>query len=92
MRSPTVPESVHTLRPGDIDIVGALGDSLTAANGALATQIMEVFIENRGLSWSIGGQGTWKQFLTIPNILKEFNPKLYGYSISDGLAFQRSSR
>ncbi|XP_065072458.1 phospholipase B1, membrane-associated-like [Ochlerotatus camptorhynchus] len=92
MRSATVPESVHTLRPGDIDIVGALGDSLTAANGAMATQITEVFIENRGLSWSIGGQGTWRQFLTIPNILKEFNPKLYGYSIADGSAFQRLSR
>lgn len=29
-----VPISVHELRPGDIDVVGALGDSLTVAAGA----------------------------------------------------------
>ncbi|KAF8384385.1 hypothetical protein PRIPAC_73527 [Pristionchus pacificus] len=33
-RSTTVPTSVHSLRPADIDIVAAMGDSLTAGNGA----------------------------------------------------------
>lgn len=28
-RSPTRPTSVNALRPGDIDIIGAVGDSLT---------------------------------------------------------------
>lgn len=32
-RSDTVPMSAHTVRPGDIDIVAAIGDSLTAGNG-----------------------------------------------------------
>ncbi|KFB43208.1 AGAP006396-PA-like protein [Anopheles sinensis] len=91
MRSPTVPTSVDKLRPGDIDIIGAIGDSLTAGNGAMATNILEVLIENKGLSWSIGGQGTWRQFLTLPNILKEFNPKLYGYPTKDGLSSRKSA-
>lgn len=109
---------MHQLRPGDIDVVGAIGDSLTAGNGAMATNILQVFIENKGVSWSIGGQGTWRKYLTasriliclerngfmvslfrfynyhfqIPNILKVFNPNLYGYSLSDGLSVYKSSR
>lgn len=67
-RSASIPESVHRLRPGDIDVVAAIGDSLTAGNGALATSILQVFIENKGVSWSIGGQGNWRKFLTV-NIL-----------------------
>lgn len=92
MRSPTVPTSVDALRPGDIDVVGAIGDSLTAGNGAMATNLLEVFVENKGLSWSIGGQGTWRQFLTVPNILKEYNSALYGYPIMDTLSTRKASR
>lgn len=36
-----------------------------------------------------GGQGTWREYFTLPNILKEFNPKLVGYSLGDGLGHQR---
>lgn len=68
-RSATIPETVHRLRPGDIDVVAAIGDSLTAGNGALATSILQVFIENKGVSWSIGGQGNWRKYLTV-NILQ----------------------
>lgn len=64
-RSASIPESVHRLRPGDIDVIAAIGDSLTAGNGALATSIIQVFIENKGVSWSIGGQGNWRKFLTV---------------------------
>lgn len=32
-----------------------------------------------------GGQETWRQYLTLPNILKEFNPNLIGYSTGDSL-------
>ncbi|KYN40535.1 Phospholipase B1, membrane-associated [Trachymyrmex septentrionalis] len=35
-RSPEVPESVHKLRPGDIDVIAAMGDSLTAGAGIFA--------------------------------------------------------
>lgn len=80
------------VRPGDIDIVAGMGDSLTAANGAMSTNLLHVTTENRGISWSIGGQENWRTFLTLPNILKEFNPNLYGYALSDGLSIQRLSR
>ncbi|XP_014095915.2 phospholipase B1, membrane-associated [Bactrocera oleae] len=91
-RSETRPTSVHRIRPGDIDIVGAMGDSLTAGNGIFATNLLHITVENRGMVWSIGGQGTWRQYLTLPNILKEFNPNLYGYSLKDGLSTDRSSK
>jgi hypothetical protein len=39
-----------------------------------------------------GGQGTWKEFLTLPNILKVFNPKLIGYAYGDSLAEERFSQ
>lgn len=42
---------------------------------------------------SIGGQKTWRNFLTLPNILKAFNPKLYGFSVADqATAVQKASR
>lgn len=50
-----MPNSVHKLRPGDIDIIAAIGDSITAGTGASALTLFEIFIENRGLSFSIGG-------------------------------------
>lgn len=36
-----------------------------AGNGALATNILQVIIENKGVSWSIGGSATWREFLTV---------------------------
>ena len=90
-RSSSVPTSVHKLRPGDIDVIAALGDSLTAGNGALAVDILQFLIEFKGVSWSIGGQANFRKFLTLPNILKEYNPKLYGYSLDSGYTFQKTS-
>ncbi|XP_054470588.1 phospholipase B1, membrane-associated [Anoplopoma fimbria] len=80
--SPTTPTSVHELRPGDVKVVAALGDSLTAANGAGAKtdNILLVINEYRGLSWSIGGNENITTVTTLPNILREFNPSLTGYS------------
>ncbi|XP_040574332.1 phospholipase B1, membrane-associated [Lepeophtheirus salmonis] len=78
--SSTVPSSVHHLRPGDIKVIGALGDSITAGTGALADNLFQLLWEYRGVSFSAGGLGTWREYLTVPNILKNFNPKLYGFS------------
>ena len=33
-----------------------------------------------------GGQETWRKILTLPNILKEFNPSLMGYSLGESFA------
>lgn len=35
-------------------MVAALGDSLTAGNGAAASNIFHVYTENRGISWTGG--------------------------------------
>lgn len=92
-RSATVPTSVHRLTPGDIDIVGALGDSLTAANGAFAIDDLQTTLEGRGVSWAIGGKDNWRRFITMPNLLKEFNPNLYGFSTAaNSLGFQKESK
>ncbi|XP_044743272.1 phospholipase B1, membrane-associated-like [Chrysoperla carnea] len=92
MRSGERPKSVHKLRPGDIDVIAAIGDSLTAGLGIVATNLIQLVIENRGLSWCIGGLSNWRQFLTLPNILKEFNPNLIGYSIGDGASSDKISQ
>ncbi|KAG8239899.1 hypothetical protein J437_LFUL019491, partial [Ladona fulva] len=92
-RSPTPPTSVHSLRPGDIDVIGAIGDSLTAATSALGQTVLDlVTLDNRGVSFSMGGEKSWRQYLTIPNILKEFNPRLIGYSLGDGLSNNKKAQ
>lgn len=53
---------------------------------------IEVLFSFQGVSFSIGGEKTWREYLTIPNILKEFNPSLYGYSISEGLSIFKTSK
>ncbi|XP_059094569.1 phospholipase B1, membrane-associated-like [Tigriopus californicus] len=74
------PKSVHKLRPGDIQVIAGLGDSISAGTGALSKTIFEVGSEFRGVAFAAGGIGTWRHYLTIPNILKQFNPYLYGFS------------
>ncbi|KAM3956769.1 LOW QUALITY PROTEIN: phospholipase B1, membrane-associated [Aphomia sociella] len=89
-RSPE-PPSVHRLRPGDIDVVAAIGDSLIAGNGALEEYALGALIEYRGISWCAGGDKTWRQFLTLPNILKEYNPNIRGYSKGTGEWFMKNA-
>ncbi|CAF0801092.1 unnamed protein product [Didymodactylos carnosus] len=72
--------TVHQLRPSDVKCIGAMGDSLTAALGAHAIAVSGLLIENRGLSWSVGGDHTIEKVLTLPNIIKNYNPNLEGYS------------
>ncbi|KAK5650365.1 hypothetical protein RI129_001394 [Pyrocoelia pectoralis] len=91
-RSFTVPSSVHKLRPGDIDIIAAMGDSLIAGSGALEEWALGNMIEYRGLSWCIGGEHTWRTYLTLPNILKEFNSNLTGYSTGTGELLSKNSQ
>lgn len=74
------PKNVHTLKPSDIRLVAALGDSITAGLGAKATNPLGITLENRGVSWSIGGEKTLEDVVTLPNILKKFNKNLFGYS------------
>ncbi|XP_026197625.1 phospholipase B1, membrane-associated-like [Anabas testudineus] len=84
--SSSIPTSVHELRPGDIKVVAAVGDSLTAGNGIASSpsNILDVLRQYRGLSWSIGGDGNLTTVTTLPNILKHFNHNLTGYSVGTG--------
>lgn len=75
-----VPSSVHQLRPADIRVVAALGDSLTASVGTKAHTVFGLLIEYRQVSWSMGGEANLDKVITLPNILKKFNPKLVGAS------------
>jgi hypothetical protein len=87
---PTKPKTVHELKPKDVKVFGALGDSLTAALGAKAFTIFGLALEYRELSWSIGGQNDLKKVVTLPNILKKFNPNVYGFNT--GITFMPTSK
>ena len=81
LKSPKVPTSVHQLRPHDIKVVAAFGDSISAGNGLGAETLLQVAIENRGEVFSIGGDDSLEEgVVTLPNIMKKFNPDLLGYS------------
>ncbi|KAL7740716.1 hypothetical protein ACLKA6_000080 [Drosophila palustris] len=84
-RSRIAPTSVERLRPGDIDIIAAIGDSLSAGNGIMSATAFDMLNEFRGLAFSGGGLGDWRTYLTLPNILKVFNPQLYGYATGNSL-------
>ena len=71
-------ENINKLRPNNIDIIMALGDSITAGFGLEG--FTGLYNEYRGRSWSIGGDDGQ---LTLPNIIKYFNPNLKGYSIGN---------
>ncbi|CAG8511946.1 324_t:CDS:2 [Funneliformis mosseae] len=81
------PKSVHDLRVDDIEIIMALGDSITAALGAKGqdTNIPIDFhklYENRGVSFVMGGD---PGAVTIANFIKHYSPLLKGPSVGDHL-------
>ena len=48
------PRSVHRLRPGDVQIIAALGDSLVSGQGALSVGITTSAEQYRGVSFATG--------------------------------------
>ncbi|XP_042357192.1 phospholipase B1, membrane-associated-like [Plectropomus leopardus] len=82
--SNSVPTSAHRLRPADIKVIAAVGDSLTAGFGAKANNLLQLRTEYRGVAWSIGGDKNLETVTTLPNILKKFNPKIKGWSKGQG--------
>lgn len=79
-RSHKKPTSVHKLRPADIDVIAAIGDSLTAGMGIYSRTILTIFTQYRGHSFTMGGKEDVSVHTTLPTILKRFNPKLVGFS------------
>jgi len=82
--SASKPTSVHKLRPVDVDVVAAIGDSLTAANGALAATPLGLLTEYRGRSFSMGGDKDASSVVTMPNILRTHVDDLHGHSSGRG--------
>lgn len=72
--------SVHKLHPSNIGIIGALGASFVAGSGADATRLLEATLQYRGVSFPIGGDGNLSNTETLANILKEYNPRIRGWS------------
>ena len=59
---------------------------IQAGNGAGAPQgdPLAVILQYRGLACWGGGEKTLEQHVTIPNILKKYNPNLFGYAVGIG--------
>jgi len=70
---PHTPADINDLRPNNIKVVMALGDSITAAFGVMGNA--GEMHEFRGKSWSIGGD---EGAITIPNFISTFVPDLVG--------------
>lgn len=89
------PNSVHLLRPADIKVVAAIGDSITAGFGAKANILLNIFAvltEYRGVSWAIGGDEDASSVTTLPNLLRKYNPNVVGFSVKSGKADSANAR
>ncbi|OPL33821.1 phospholipase membrane-associated-like, partial [Mytilus galloprovincialis] len=76
--------NVHELTPADISVVAAIGDSITAGTGITAKTPIGLLRQDRGLSWSVGGDGNVDEHITLANMLKRYNPNLVGFSVGSG--------
>ncbi|XP_023322394.1 phospholipase B1, membrane-associated [Eurytemora carolleeae] len=85
-RSKVKPKNVNLVRPSDIDIIGALGDSDTAAFAARSNSLLDYMNEYPGVSYATGVDANFAANPTFANILRQFNPRLIGGSgESDGI-------
>lgn len=48
--------------------------------GAEASTILGLTTEYRGVSWSVGGDDSLENVVTLPNIIAEFNPNVFGFN------------
>eukprot|EP01091_Cochliopodium_minus_P004205 TRINITY_DN14101_c0_g1_i1.p1 TRINITY_DN14101_c0_g1~~TRINITY_DN14101_c0_g1_i1.p1 ORF type:complete len:428 (-),score=115.74 TRINITY_DN14101_c0_g1_i1:66-1310(-) len=79
------PTNVHNVRYPFIDVVAAIGDSITAAFGAKSKSVLTMLTEYRGVSWSVGGDSNIAGgVLTIPNLIKMYNANVTGFSTGTG--------
>ncbi|CAG8601318.1 4500_t:CDS:2, partial [Cetraspora pellucida] len=77
------PASVHDLRPDDIKVIMALGDSITAGFQADATcdennNTANKLYEYRGVSYAMGGD---TGAVSVANFFKYYSPELKGASL-----------
>ena len=74
--------SVHRLHAGDIKVIMAMGDSITAGFGMMGAQDNpeKDLQEYRGQSWLIGGDANAQ---TLATFFKNYSPKLVGASVGN---------
>ena len=75
--------NVDEMGPKDVGVVGAIGDSMTAALFAKVKSILDVKLskykmEYRGVSWNMGGD---PRVTTLPNLIRHYNENLKGFSV-----------
>jgi len=80
----TNPIDARRLRPADIDVVATIGDSVAAGFAALSDTIWDIFTEYRGHAFTIGGQQPYDEYVTVPNMLRLYNPAIKGFAVGDG--------
>ena len=78
--SSTIPTNVNQLRPGDIGIIGSMGDSDSAAYGARAKTIFEMTREDRDISFASGTSDDWEGQTSLANMIAQYNPDIVGGS------------
>jgi len=79
------PHKAKNLRPADIEVLGALGDSLTAGFGAKSATVYNLFTDFRGVSYATGGDKPVEgKLTTLGSILREYNPRIKGLSTGEG--------
>ncbi|VDM53547.1 unnamed protein product [Angiostrongylus costaricensis] len=70
--SKTIPSNVNAVRPADIKVI--MFHLLVSGKTS----------DSLGLAFHAGGDKSLDEHVTIPNILKKYNPNLFGYSVGIG--------
>uniref|UniRef100_A0A8R1DKY7 Uncharacterized protein n=1 Tax=Caenorhabditis japonica TaxID=281687 RepID=A0A8R1DKY7_CAEJA len=74
------PQSVHQLQPSNIEVIAALGDSLSVGQAEKATSGLDIFEKFPGSSFVTGNSVQIRDQATLFNIFNEFSPSLKGGS------------
>ncbi|CAJ0589784.1 unnamed protein product [Cylicocyclus nassatus] len=80
----TIPTNVNQVRPADIKVVAAMGDSITAATYSKNFEEEHRKTVYPGNSYISGGDGTLQDQITVGKILRELNHGIMGLSQGEG--------
>ncbi|KAI8585413.1 hypothetical protein BDZ88DRAFT_22688 [Geranomyces variabilis] len=78
----TIPTSVTDIRPDDIKVYMALGDSITAGLFEEGWEGLKTINENRASAWSAGGKPDTS---TLANFFRQYSPNIKGPSTGDNI-------
>ncbi|CAI2344879.1 unnamed protein product [Caenorhabditis sp. 36 PRJEB53466] len=74
------PASVHQLHPSQIDVVAALGDSVSVAQAAESSSVFDLLRMYPGVSFVTGADVELKEQATLINMFRQFSPRAKGGS------------